>query len=435
MSRNKIAIPEGQKLSVKSRESRVNATLNTQRSTLNVTLSVVRTPYLPSCARASPARFQLEEPGEDRRGGQLERLRELLRGKRLVPGQRFEHTPAPPPKAPRRGPGRATRWAAAVPTVGKSSASTSSAPRQRIAPSFRSACVPAEVSEKTEPGTANTSRPKSAASRAVMSEPERRDASTTTTPAESPAMMRLRIGKFCGRGSVPGGYSESRRRSEAMRSFSRRVLARVLHVDAAPEDRDGSSGACRARPRAPRRPRRGQNREATATPGGRELPRQACRRRRGRSARRRASPRSRRPEAAAARAVRAQRGGRAGRRSPAGPRGYSGRRRSRGGCPCCSTSGRPALGLGVVARARSTARARSREPRNARQVLLFARTEAPRRRRARGSGRPEPLRRQPLPRAHDNAARRSRECGLTSLSNHSSGEATILRSATSTPNL
>ena len=73
-----------------------------------------------------------------------------------------------------------------------------------------------------EPGTAKTSRPKSEARRAVISEPERREASTTTTPDESPAMIRLRIGKFWGRGSMPGGYSESSRWSSASFSRSRR---------------------------------------------------------------------------------------------------------------------------------------------------------------------------------------------------------------------
>jgi hypothetical protein len=43
-----------------------------------------------------------------------------------------------------------------------------------------------------DPGTAMTSRPASAASRAVISEPERGAASTTTVPELMPAMIRLR---------------------------------------------------------------------------------------------------------------------------------------------------------------------------------------------------------------------------------------------------
>jgi hypothetical protein len=43
-----------------------------------------------------------------------------------------------------------------------------------------------------EPGTAMTSRPASAARRAVMSEPDFGAASTTTVPPVRPAMIRLR---------------------------------------------------------------------------------------------------------------------------------------------------------------------------------------------------------------------------------------------------
>ena len=57
-------------------------------------------------------------------------------------------------------------------------------------------------------GTANTSRPCSPASRAVMSEPERRAASTMTTPSASPEISRLRRGKSRVRGSQLSGISE-----------------------------------------------------------------------------------------------------------------------------------------------------------------------------------------------------------------------------------
>ena len=72
----------------------------------------------------------------------------------------------------------------------------------------------------------------------MIKDPERRDASTTTTPEERPAMIRLRIGKFCGRGSVPGGYSETSRCCAAIRSFEPRVLARIVDVEPAADDRD-----------------------------------------------------------------------------------------------------------------------------------------------------------------------------------------------------
>ena len=110
-----------------------------------------------------------------------------------------------------------------------------------------------------EPGTAKTSRPKSVARRAVISEPERRDASTTTTPEERPAMIRLRIGKFCGRGSVPGGYSESEQvlggqallqPARARADSRRRGRTRA---------RRSSRPGPRARPRAPRHRRRARS--------------------------------------------------------------------------------------------------------------------------------------------------------------------------------
>ncbi len=60
-----------------------------------------------------------------------------------------------------------------------------------------------------EPGMAYTSRPCSAASRAVISEPLAGLASTTSTPSESPLMMRLRRGKFTGSGGLSSGSSET----------------------------------------------------------------------------------------------------------------------------------------------------------------------------------------------------------------------------------
>jgi hypothetical protein len=65
-----------------------------------------------------------------------------------------------------------------------------------FAPYCASRCVPSDVAEKIEPGTANTSRPCSAAMRAVISEPLRLVASTITVPRARPEITRLRIGKF-----------------------------------------------------------------------------------------------------------------------------------------------------------------------------------------------------------------------------------------------
>src|SRR6266852_3456327 len=56
---------------------------------------------------------------------------------------------------------------------------------------------------------ASTSRPCSAARRAVMSEPESRAASTTRQPRARPEMRRLRRGKFPALGGVPSGNSDT----------------------------------------------------------------------------------------------------------------------------------------------------------------------------------------------------------------------------------
>ena len=83
-----------------------------------------------------------------------------------------------------------------VPSV----SSTSAADCTNVAPSRISALQPCARGSSVEPGTAMTSRPASAASRAVISEPDFGAASITIVPAASPAMMRLRRGKWraCG---------------------------------------------------------------------------------------------------------------------------------------------------------------------------------------------------------------------------------------------
>jgi hypothetical protein len=54
---------------------------------------------------------------------------------------------------------------------------------------------PSDDARSTSPGIANTAIPYSAALTAVISAPPVRAASTTTTAADKPAMMRLRGGK------------------------------------------------------------------------------------------------------------------------------------------------------------------------------------------------------------------------------------------------
>ena len=69
-------------------------------------------------------------------------------------------------------------------------------------PCLMRSLAPAERGSSGEPGTANTSRPCSAAIRAVISEPERWAASTMTTPTAAPEISRLRRGKSAARGRV-----------------------------------------------------------------------------------------------------------------------------------------------------------------------------------------------------------------------------------------
>ena len=87
------------------------------------------------------------------------------------------------------------------PRIGSIAAITSPASVTGVASCFSKPFVPSLRGSSGEPGTAKTSRPCSPASRAVISDPERRAASTTTTPSERPEISRLRRGKSCARGS------------------------------------------------------------------------------------------------------------------------------------------------------------------------------------------------------------------------------------------
>ena len=105
--------------------------------------------------------------------------------------------------------------------------------------------MPSARGSSGEPGTAKTSRPCSPASRAVISEPERRAASTMTTPTESPEISRLRRGKSRARGSQQrhfrdgGAFGEDRLQQIA-------VLGRIDAVVAAGQHRDGAGRQTRA---------------------------------------------------------------------------------------------------------------------------------------------------------------------------------------------
>ena len=68
--------------------------------------------------------------------------------------------------------------------------------------------MPSDRRVVTGPGTAPTVRPSSAAKSAVVSEPERSVACTTTVAAPSAAMIRLRATKHQRCVSAPGGSSE-----------------------------------------------------------------------------------------------------------------------------------------------------------------------------------------------------------------------------------
>ena len=104
------------------------------------------------------------------------------------------------------------------PRIGCNTAITSFASVTGVTPCFKRPLVPSARGSSGEPGTAKTSRPCSAASRAVISEPERNAASTTMTPSARPEISRLRRGKSRLRGSRSSGISETAAPSATMAS-------------------------------------------------------------------------------------------------------------------------------------------------------------------------------------------------------------------------
>src|SRR5690606_34216036 len=77
------------------------------------------------------------------------------------------------------------------------------------APSRRSRWHPADAIDVTGPGTAPTGRESSAARTAVLSDPERHAASTTTVAPATAAIRRLRSRNRTRLGTEPGGTSET----------------------------------------------------------------------------------------------------------------------------------------------------------------------------------------------------------------------------------
>ena len=152
----------------------------------------------------------------------------------------------PQPRAePRQRRWRVRRPGAGVGASSASAASTSRGCSAGRAPSASSALVPMACRRRGGRARASTSRPElEGVARAVISEPERTAASTTSVARVRAAMNRLRIGKC----SLSGGVPERQLGDErAARGDGPRELAvvdqRVAHVEAAAEHRDGAAAA------------------------------------------------------------------------------------------------------------------------------------------------------------------------------------------------
>ena len=117
---------------------------------------------------------------------------------------------------------------------------TSSGSVAIVAPVFNRRLVPSARGSSGWPGTANTSRPCSAAVRAVISVPDRRAASTISTPSAMPEMMRLRRGKSCARGTKPGGVLADQAAALADLALQLGMLRRIDVVEAAGEHGNGA---------------------------------------------------------------------------------------------------------------------------------------------------------------------------------------------------
>ena len=113
----------------------------------------------------------------------------------------------------------------------------------RRAPSRMSACPPGIASRcARRPGTAITSRPCSSARRAVISDPLRLAAWTTTTARHSPLSVRLRRGKWWASGGAPGRKLADQRPGCRQLAPERAVVARVRLVEPTAEHGQRSTG-------------------------------------------------------------------------------------------------------------------------------------------------------------------------------------------------
>ncbi len=74
-----------------------------------------------------------------------------------------------------------------------------------------------------------------------MSEPEDRVASITSTPRASPLTTRLRRGKFCGNGGVPGANSETMQTAAREVVRERPVLRRIDTIGSGADDGDAAA--------------------------------------------------------------------------------------------------------------------------------------------------------------------------------------------------
>ncbi len=90
-----------------------------------------------------------------------------------------------------------------------SSTTSSASVTHTATPSRSSRWHPVDAIDVTGPGTAPTGRESSAARDAVLSEPERQAASTTTVARANAAMSRLRSRNRTRLGTDPGGTSET----------------------------------------------------------------------------------------------------------------------------------------------------------------------------------------------------------------------------------
>ncbi len=185
------------------------------------TICQIRTNRPPPARRTRPLQFELEQPRQQPRRLQPRSLGNRVEIARVRPAA---GTPAPGRRA------RCTRWRRRCPD---GTPPARSQLFQDIVRGLHNLCtVPQErvaaavAAVEDVAGTASTSRPCSSAQRAVMSDPLFSPASMTTTARDRPLMMRLRSGKKCGSGGVPGHeLAHDARRVAASRARAPRARA------------------------------------------------------------------------------------------------------------------------------------------------------------------------------------------------------------------